>query len=48
MEIEIPLPETDTDRLTFQLNFPEAAKVYNPLWSIYHSVAIIEAEWITR
>ena len=48
VEIEIPLPETDTDRLTFQLNFPEAAKVYNPLWSIYHSVAIIEAEWITR
>lgn len=48
VEIKIPLPETDTDRLTFQLNFPEAAKVYNLGWSTYHSIAIIEAEWITR
>ena len=46
-DIGIPLPETDTDRLTFQLNFPEAAKVYNLGWSTYHSIAIIEAEWIS-
>ena len=47
VEMEVSLPETDTDRLTFQLNFPEAAKVYNLGWSTYHSIAIIEAEWIT-
>lgn len=42
-EIILPLPETDTDRLTLQLDFPEAAKLYNLGWSTWHSILIHEA-----
>ena len=42
-EIAVPLPETDADRLTIQLDFPNAAKLYNLGWSTWHSVTIVEA-----
>ena len=41
--VEIPLPETDTDRLTFRLDMPDAAKLYNLGWSTYHSIVIVDA-----
>ena len=42
-EIAIPLPETCTDRLTLQMNMPEASRLYNLGWSTYYSIDIIEA-----
>jgi hypothetical protein len=43
VEIAMPLPETEADRLTVQLDFPNAAKLYNLGWSTWHSVTIVEA-----
>ena len=42
-EITVQLPETCTDRLTLQVDMPEASKLYNVGWSTYYSVDIIEA-----
>ena len=42
-EIAVPLPETDADRLTVQLDFPNAARLYNLGWSTWHSVTVVEA-----
>ena len=47
-EISIPLPEIAADRLTIQLDFPEAARVYNLGWSTYHGVIISEAGLYTN
>lgn len=42
-EIVVPLPETCTDRLTLQMDMPEASRLYNIGWSTYYSIDMIEA-----
>ena len=42
-EITVPLPETCTDRLTLQMDMPEASRLYNIGWSTYYSIDLIEA-----
>lgn len=42
-EIEIPLPETNTGRMTLEMDFPDAVKQDNIGWSTYSSISILDA-----
>ena len=42
-EIDIPLPEMNTGRMTLEMDFPDAVKQDNIGWSTYSSVSIPDA-----
>ena len=42
-EIEVPLPELNTGRMTLQMDFPDAEKQDNIGWSTYSSISILDA-----